>query len=279
MDNSMLGERSDRLYAQYRRAKFLPNFAASRWNNLAWRGAKQPHISVLITCFNYARYVQKALLSAANAASPDLEVEVIIVDDASKDESNTVIRAVSLALPIPVRLLRPWWNVGLSRARNLALAHARADYVFILDADNTIELDGLRLLRERILLENADAAYGTIQRIFVDGRIDGYMSDGPFDPKKLAKGNYIDAMAMFRRQALVELGGYDVELLRVIGGYEDYDLWLEFAAQGRKVAFEPELIGQYLVKPDSMVNEITYAEKRAVHAHFVEKYPAIFKSA
>ncbi len=45
----------------------------------------------------------------------------------------------------------------------------------------------------------------------------------------LVQHPYIDAMAMFRRDALLELGGYDTTLSQIGWfGWEDYDMWLRF---------------------------------------------------
>lgn len=269
--------RRQMLEAQHRRAKQLPDFATWRWRNRMFWPRPKPDVSVLITCFNYAAYVGHAMRSAAVAAQQGLTIEIIIVDDASTDGSNKTIRTVARGLPVPVRLLRPWWNVGLSRARNLALARARADFVFILDADNTVAPEALRRLHARMVRENADAAFGPIRRVFADGSTGDLISDRPFDARLLAQGNYIDAMAMFRRQTLLAMGGYDVDLLRLIGGWEDYALWLALGERGGKVTFEPELVGQYLTKLDSMVSQLTPVEQEAAMGHFAQQFPNMFK--
>lgn len=234
-----------RRLAQYRRALKLPEHGVFEWINPA-AGADHPvDVSVLVTCHNYARFVGDALNSAFEAALPPLKVEVVVVDDASTDASLACIRALVDSAPIPMRVMRTWWNVGVSRARNLALAWA----------------------------QQADAAYGPVQRVAEDGSLLDRVSDRPFDPVFLvAQGNYIDAMALFRRRALLDVGGYDVQLLRRIAGWEDYAVRLEFAGKGYRVAFHPGVIGHYLLKSGSMLQTITTSEIARARSLFVKRY-------
>jgi FkbM family methyltransferase len=122
--------------------------------------------------------------------------------------------------------------------------------------------DSLSNLYECAIAEKSDAAYGPIRRILPNGEEHSRVSNAPFDPDFLRKqGPYIDAMALFRKSTLVSLGGYNLELLKIIGGWEDYDVWLRLAVDPYKVSFyKNTVIGNYLFKPDSMVKKISYKE-------------------
>ncbi len=70
------------------------------------------------------------------------------MDDASTDDSLAVARAALDEMPwLRGRIVERGVNGGLARARNLGIEHARADYVFILDADNEVHRGGLRRAR------------------------------------------------------------------------------------------------------------------------------------
>lgn len=265
------GERPARLLAQYHRAALLPDIGVRVWHNDAQR--RPVDVSVLISSHNYADHLGSCLDSVFASQPGPLQFEVIVVDDCSADTSLTLLRDRLATSPWPMQVIATWWNVGVSRVRNLALRRASGAFVFILDADNRIVPEALARLHARITEEGAAAAYGPIERALADGTPQGTVSDRPFDPAFLAgHGNYIDAMALFRRADLLDIGGYDLELLRIIGGWEDYFVWLELAARGRRVAFDPGPVGRYLVKPDSMVNRITEAEYasalRLIHARY-----------
>ena len=248
--------------AQYHRAKALPSWAASFCRSS--RDIAPVDISVVITCFNYGEYLESAVNSVVEAAlfNTQLTVEILIVDDRSTDNSFSVVKALLQICPLPISIIRPWWNVGVSKARNLSLSHARGDFVFTLDADNTLAKDSLSNLYQRIIAEKSDAAYGPIRRVLPDGAEHSWVSNAPFDPAILCqRGPYIDAMALFRKTTLVSLGGYNINLLKIIGGWEDYDLWLRLADDQYKVSFcKNTVIGNYLFKSNSMAKRISYKD-------------------
>jgi succinoglycan biosynthesis protein ExoO len=92
-----------------------------------------PDVSILIAAWKAEGYLSRAVASAL--ASTDLDVEVIIVDDASPD--GTYVAAQQLADTDPRTVThRLAANSGPSAARNQALALARGRYVAVLDADD-----------------------------------------------------------------------------------------------------------------------------------------------
>lgn len=263
------GERVAFRRAQMHRALALPAQCAQVRSNEAWQRPGVVDVTVIVTCFNYGAYVGDAVRSVFTSDVRGLKVELVVVDDASSDDSPERLKVLVQESPLPMRIVRPWWNVGLSRARNLALHHARGEFVFILDADNFVEHSAIRSLCDLARECSADAAYGPLLRVDASGAGLGWLSDRAFDPAFLrAHGNYIDAMALFRSSSLRQLGGYDVRLLEVIGGWEDYAVWLELAARGAVVAFDPAVVGVYRVKPGSMVGLIQPSEIEQVRLRF-----------
>jgi FkbM family methyltransferase len=222
-------------------------------------------VSVIVPSYNYVLHLREAIESvlAASRADSSLAVEIILFDDCSSDGSYEVALEVAREAEIPIIVAKPRWNVGLSRARNLCTHFARGKYVFMLDADNTVNPEGLSVLHRFAETREADAVYGPIRIVLPDGSVDGFISNISFDPEKLRNsGNYIDAMALIRKSSLIELGGYSVDLLRTIGGWEDYDLWLRMAERARKVVLCNEIVvGNYLRKRGSMVQRISLREK------------------
>ena len=95
----------------------------------------RPFVSVVIPCFNYARYVGDAIASVLGQDGVD--VEVIVVDDASSDASVDVVRAIA-ARDDRVRLVAHPENRGPVDTFNDGLAVVRGDYVVRLDADDLL---------------------------------------------------------------------------------------------------------------------------------------------
>lgn len=94
-----------------------------------------PSVTVVIPCFQYARFVRDAIDSAL--AQDGVDVDVIVVDDASTDGSPDVVRAVAASDP-RVRLITHAENRGAVETFNDGLAHAHGEFVVRLDADDLL---------------------------------------------------------------------------------------------------------------------------------------------
>lgn len=92
-------------------------------------------VSVVITCFNYARFLAEAVTSALSQSN--VEVDVVIVDDCSADDSVSVAEQLCAA-DRRVRLIRHRVNRGPVEAFNTGLAQATGEYLVRLDADDLL---------------------------------------------------------------------------------------------------------------------------------------------
>jgi glycosyltransferase involved in cell wall biosynthesis len=91
-----------------------------------------PLISLIVTCYNYGRYVGQALDSALAQRYPN--VEIIVVNDGSTDDSREVIARYAGRVRV---IEQP--NSGSIAAYNAGFAAARGDVVVLLDADDVLE--------------------------------------------------------------------------------------------------------------------------------------------
>jgi GT2 family glycosyltransferase len=225
----------------------------------------KPDVSVVLTNYNYAHLIGNAIDSVV--ASSGVVPELIIVDDHSGDDSVSVIRGLMAERPwFPTLLVAKYANQGLSMARNTGFERARSDHVFVLDADNSVYPTGLRTLVDVLRKRPDDAfSYGIID-CFSDTSDDvhlGLHSCLPWDPVRLTRANYIDAMALVRKSAWESVGGYDLSMDERFGGWEDYDLWLRFAHQGFAASFVATPVARYRVHGTSMLKSFNWAPEDA----------------
>jgi len=239
-----------------------------------------PAISVVITLYNYPTYIQQCLKSledARTAAIPG-EIEIVIVNDASTDDSLQHAIAWQRNSRHPIRIVNKRFNTGLADARNIGLELARAPYAFTMDADNMVFPCALEQLYATIVSHGSAAVYSMLCR-FQDAPSDreGLLSYFDWDPQMLVERPYIDAMALFDRRQLIEIGGYDNELYKFGWfGWEDYELWLRIAQAKLPVSFLPNVLCLYRHHQTAMSNT-TSLFKRELVAHLIKKYQALIE--
>lgn len=234
------------------------------------RGDMTRAVSVIVPLYNYREYIQETLDSVLAQTTDDLCL--IVVNDASKDDSLAVARAWIARAELGSKaaiLLDHHSNAGLSVTRNTGIAFAQSPYCFFLDSDNLlyprcIEKHVWALSRAT----NAVAAYSNIE-VF-DGE-SGLMGTNVFSRNRLKFGNYIDAMAMIQRDYLLSVGGYKP----IKHGWEDYDLWLRMCEDNRCAIHLPELLSRYRVHRSSMLRTQTNVREnlRELYATMYSYHP------
>lgn len=188
---------------------------------------KQPLVSVFIPSYNYARYIGATIDSILAQSYPNWEL--IIVDDASTDDSPAVIEHYRRRYPDRIRAVLLESNVGQSQASNIGFGLAKGEFISLIAADDVARPHrleaGLRLMLDQPKLA---AAFSRVAYIDVAGR-PLPESEGSFNQNyqdirwQLLHGNFLCATSAFVKLSVMrELGG----LNRNLGFVEDYDLWL-----------------------------------------------------
>ena len=107
---------------------------------------KGPKISIIIPIYNVEDYAGKCLESVTNQTLKD--IEVICVDDGTKDNSCAVVEAY-MKEDDRIKLVHKE-NGGLSSARNYGLQYATGEYIWWIDSDDYIEKNGCERLYDAI---------------------------------------------------------------------------------------------------------------------------------
>jgi glycosyltransferase involved in cell wall biosynthesis len=206
---------------------------------------KAPLVSVIIPCYNHARFLPEAIESALSQTH--LSVEVIVVDDGSRDNTAEV------AARFPDVMCLRQQNQGLAGARNAGLRASCGEYVVFLDADDRLTPSAIEA-HLSCFEQHPEAGFvvGDIDQINLNG---GHV-DSPRWP--LLRGNYYEELlrvnhvantiaVMFRRSLLEQLGGFNCSCSPA----EDYEILLR-AARLSPSAHHRNVVAQYRRHPSTL---------------------------
>ena len=139
----------------------------------------------------------------------------------------------------------------------------------MLDADNAIYPHAIeRLVAALDSDPDAEFAYGILEKFDATGGTD-LMSWLPWTPRRFVRGNYIDATALIRRSALVQVGGYTTD--ERLYGWEDFALWCAFADAGLRGVLVPEILARYRSGRISMIS-LTNIDTSDAWSALLERY-------
>lgn len=197
--------------------------------------------------------------------------QLVLVDDCSP--STFVLAALDEAAAADPRItvVRREANGGIVAASNDALAAATGEFVALLDHDDELHPDALRLVDEALRAEpEADYVYTDEDKIDEDGRRSGPFYKPDWSPERLRTQMYTCHLSVLRRSLVDEVGGFDA----AFEGSQDWDLVLRVTEQARKVLHVPHVLYHWRMLPTSTAGSGEAAKPyayaagtRAIQAH------------
>jgi succinoglycan biosynthesis protein ExoO len=233
------------------------NSEAARRNSGPYQKDKaEDGVTIFIPNWNHRAYLPRSVRSALHAVGhlerAGYSGEVLVVDDASRDGSQKLLRTIQLLYDTPqLKTLFLKQNSGLPRLRNLALQMSQFRYVCLMDADNELLPNNLPLFLQSALETEATLVYGNL--IYKRGEKVVHLISEDVATMRLSKDNYIDAFALVDAKKLLRMGGYTTDPR--IFAHEDWEMVLHLIAEEEKIVFVPAVMGYYHRQPGSMLQE------------------------
>lgn len=200
-------------------------------------------VSVLIPAYNEERVIERSVAQVLE--SRNVRVEVIVIDDGSRDRTSEIVRE-SFGQDRRVRLLT-LQNGGKARALNRGLELATGDIVVALDADTQFERDTIaRLARwfaadPKLGAVAGNAKVGNRINIVTKWQALEYITAQNLERRALARLGAMTvvpgAVGAWRKQAILDVGGYPPETLA-----EDQDLTIAVQRAGWQVSYDQSAI-------------------------------------
>jgi glycosyltransferase involved in cell wall biosynthesis len=173
-------------------------------------------VSIIIPCHNYSKYIRKAIVSAQKQT---IKCEIIVVDDASTDNSLSIIKNLT------TNFIAHTTNMGVSKSRNDGIQKASGNFIVCLDADDEIEPTFVETLLHSMKSRDIAIAYTPIRIINEQNISTGliWFTKHACTRVQLLGTNTIPSCCMFRKEWWERADGYD----EFIQYSEDANLWLK----------------------------------------------------
>lgn len=182
----------------------------------------KPSVSIIITCYNYAKYVEQAITSVYEQTH--LPIQVIVINDGSTDNSDDTIKVSQKKHGFEYINQE---NKGVVFARNTGKELVKGEFTIFLDADDRLPPDYiLKLVECAAKVPAVDIFY--TEAVNLETR-EVVIKPVEYNLEHIKHSNFIHSSSMVRTKALARYT-YDPNLNRL--GYEDWDLYLGMCLGG-----------------------------------------------
>ena len=210
-------------------------------------------VSIVLPTYNGAKYIRKSIDSCL--AQTHSNLELIIVDDASTDETPQIINSYS---DKRIKYVRHSRNLKLPGALNTGFKHATGEYLTWTSDDNFYDVNAIEIM-VKCLLTYPEIAYVYTDEYHIDenDNIDRYFAVGPVESLKV--DNLIGGCFLYHRRVYEEIGEYDPDTYLA----EDYDYWIRISKRFRMQRLRRPLYYYRLHKDSLTVKYGKYGMKLA----------------
>ncbi|MBN1458376.1 MAG: glycosyltransferase [Armatimonadetes bacterium] len=235
-----------------------------------------PLVSIIMPCWNAARYLDEAMASIVAQTYSDFEV--VVVDDGSEDETPSVLDAWTRR-DLRVRVVRQE-HQGLVVAPQRAVEESRGEFLARMDSDDLMHPPRLEWQVEMMRARPRLGMVGGLIEFFPRETMRAGMRryerwlNSVTTHEEITRDMFVEhplahPSVMMRREAVEEVGGY-----REMKWPEDYDLCLRMYGAGWEFAKVPQVLHRWRDRPDRVTRaDARYAKTkfRACKVHFLRE--------
>ncbi|MFZ1706733.1 MAG: glycosyltransferase family A protein [Candidatus Nanogingivalis sp.] len=211
-----------------------------------------PLVSIVITNYNYGQYLKKSIDSALNQSYKN--IEIIIIDDCSSDNSLVVLEQYSKLKKI--NIIKHKKNKGIVYSRNEALKVSNGEYLSMLDADDFMESNYIENMLNIALSSKSDVIYPNWHMIDLHTEKEYYTDFPEFSPKdlQLQKLN-VSPVSLLKLYSVRQFKFTNEKVA------EDWDFFLDLSLRDISFKLAKNIFANYVVGKESRGNSLVGGEK------------------
>ena len=238
-------------------------------------------VSIIVPVYNVENYIKKCLDSLVNQTLK--EIEVIVVNDGSPDNSQKIIDRYVKKYPDIIKSFIKE-NGGQGSARNFGLTKAKGEYIGYVDSDDFVELDMYEKMYNKAKEKDLDVVICgsyNVDEISLNKEID--LDNITFEDKKT--NAFFGRMAVWNKIYKKELLEKNKLEFRSKVWYEDLDFTIKVISNAKKIDYVNEPFYDYLIRQGSTMNnsnvdrnlEILLAFDQVIKDKKLKKYKDIIE--
>lgn len=242
--------------------------------------------SIIVPVYNVEKYVEKCLKSIDNQSYQ--KFEAIIVNDGSKDKSDSIIKKYIKDKKQFTYLTKE--NGGLSDARNFGIKYASGDYIIFLDSDDYLEPDLLKKLNSILSLKKHDIVRYGLKIVDDSGNLLKSVSNINYNGNKkniaiskILNSEFVEPAWLYAYNLnFWKKNNFEYQKGKI---HEDYGLTPLILSKAQTIGFLDYNGYNYVQRENSIMNQIDYKkiQKRVndfkeQYLNLIDKIPANTKS-
>ena len=226
-------------------------------------------VSVIIPTYNRWWILKKSLEALFNQSYPKDKYEIILIDDGSTDDTETMIDSLSPSCKL--KYLRNEKRIGIPRTRNRGIREAQGKYIIFTDSDVVATPD---------FIQQHMRYHEKYQDVIVNGELIRMSSFKQIGKKRktifdLSLSPFDTANVSVARKHLLKLGGFDEDLLAY--GWQDLELGYRLRKAGLRCKRNRHALGYHYFKKKSLSDLPSLCEKEKMRgtsgALYYRKHP------
>lgn len=214
-------------------------------------------ISIIVPVYNVELYLEKCLKSLVNQSLQ--EIEILIVNDGSKDSSQDIIDQFQHEYPRKI-LSFIKENGGLSDARNFGIDRAKGEFIAFVDSDDYVSETMFQDMYNLATQYNAEMTICNLQKVNEYGNVTQKLTQLSNMPEKIILSDHVSVfsdISYFACNKLFKRALFEKKRFKVGIHFEDIELIPQILLQCNVIAFTEKYHYQYLERENSISNSHT----------------------